>query len=818
VILGASKLSVKFLSLLGIGRSCFFGGGKPSDMNATAPKSDPRTPRPKMIFGALRKSYAFESAGILMKLATIPILLRARGLAKILAAIIKRVVVYVIGLFAGAAIQDHAVHSDVIEALRLKAVKFLIVRSVPFKLTQPFKILGAYYRHLPLRKLNAAWLLLFALPVGAQSLPAFPGASGGGTLTIGGRNGTVMEITNLQDSGTGSFRACVTASGPRTCVCRVSGTIPVNSDITVGSPFLTILGQTCPGGGLIIGDGKIQGRELNIVTHDVVARFLTFNVNNPSIPVGPDTGTVGIEIGTRAYNVVLDHISTMFAGNKSIISYTSSTAQADAIHDVTVSWGLFTLPNVGHPVGCMTDTAAYAYLNINQDFHHNYFTQFGHRQCLYNTNKGHFVNNLTYNWCDPGAGYGFAMFPQGPSQQDIIGNIWKTGNMNKGCSNPHPVNINATGSDDCGTNCWNGATQPSDYMSGNVCDQGADWACAAQANSEGGPEVGPVPAAWRRQTPLAAEPNPIVADPVTGLDTKILKVVGNSQGVNCDGSLNTLHRNQIDAMVIASYPNGNGALFNQQYPAPTSAQAPACAEDPVSHVPNVYLTARGIPAGTSPWKVMPGDTYPLLETYANGQNVTPPPVTGWTGYLGSDALPGAAVGKQVVVGASAGPVRMSACTAAGGSAGPAMSPQPANYIGSTVTVMSGPSPVCSTGGVAFWQVQSGSAPPPHPTVSCSPTSVQTGATSQCTANQAITSWTASSGTITPAGLFTAPAQAGNVTITGSNANGSGSVPITVTSSAPVVTYPKISLAIVSNGVTTTLNCTANQQTGAYTCQ
>src|SRR5262249_27997585 len=143
-------------------------------------------------------------------------------------------------------------------------------------------------------------------------------------------------------------------------------------------------------------------------------------------------------------------------------------------------------PNVGHPVGPMTDGIAYAYLSINQDFHHNYFPWIGHRIALANMNQTHWVNNLTFNWCDPNAAYGFAMFMQGPSQNDLIGNISKTGNMNKGCSNPHPININATGSSDCSVNCWNGATQPSDYISGNVCDSGVDWACAARANSEGG--------------------------------------------------------------------------------------------------------------------------------------------------------------------------------------------------------------------------------------------------------------------------------------------------------------------------------------------
>ena len=55
------------------------------------------------------------------------------------------------------------------------------------------------------------------------SLPAFPGAEGYGSQSVGGRGGKVIEVTNLDDSGNGSLRACVEASGPRSCVFRVGG-------------------------------------------------------------------------------------------------------------------------------------------------------------------------------------------------------------------------------------------------------------------------------------------------------------------------------------------------------------------------------------------------------------------------------------------------------------------------------------------------------------------------------------------------------------------------------------------------------------------
>lgn len=89
--------------------------------------------------------------------------------------------------------------------------------------------------------------VLFALTfgsyasAGASSAPivAFPGAEGFGSQTIGGRSGQIIEVTNLNDSGAGSFRAAVSASGARIVVFKVSGIIQANSVIYINNPYLT---------------------------------------------------------------------------------------------------------------------------------------------------------------------------------------------------------------------------------------------------------------------------------------------------------------------------------------------------------------------------------------------------------------------------------------------------------------------------------------------------------------------------------------------------------------------------------------------------
>src|SRR6185312_7176562 len=83
-----------------------------------------------------------------------------------------------------------------------------------------------------------------------KELPAFPGAEGFGATTPGGRGGKVIVVTNLDDSGPGSFREACEADGPRIVVFGVSGTIGLKSPITVRNPNLTIAGQTAPGDGI----------------------------------------------------------------------------------------------------------------------------------------------------------------------------------------------------------------------------------------------------------------------------------------------------------------------------------------------------------------------------------------------------------------------------------------------------------------------------------------------------------------------------------------------------------------------------------------
>jgi hypothetical protein len=106
-----------------------------------------------------------------------------------------------------------------------------------------------------------------------------PGIVGFGTDTRAayglapGTNPSVLKVTNLNDSGAGSFRAAVTTSGPRVVVFEVSGYIDLLSPIFITEPYLTIAAQTAPSPGITI-RAAANDVVVEVVTHDVLVWHL----------------------------------------------------------------------------------------------------------------------------------------------------------------------------------------------------------------------------------------------------------------------------------------------------------------------------------------------------------------------------------------------------------------------------------------------------------------------------------------------------------------------------------------------------------------
>jgi hypothetical protein len=151
---------------------------------------------------------------------------------------------------------------------------------------------------------------------------AFAGAYGFGANATGGRGGTVYHVTNLNDSGAGSFRDAVSKSG-RIVVFDVGGYVNLLSAVSVKSN-LTILGQTAPGDGI-----GLMGREVSFSnSSNVIVRYLRFRQGD----LDPDSKKSGINFNNST-NMILDHVSVQFAqwNNVDAVGCTNITIQNSII-------------------------------------------------------------------------------------------------------------------------------------------------------------------------------------------------------------------------------------------------------------------------------------------------------------------------------------------------------------------------------------------------------------------------------------------------------------------------------------------------------
>lgn len=142
-------------------------------------------------------------------------------------------------------------------------------------------------------------------------IPAFPGAEGGGMYSFGGRGGRVIVVTNLNDSGPGSFREACEAVGPRIVIFNVAGIIELKDKIRIRTPYITITGATAPGDGVCI-----AGNTVELETHDVVIRHMRFRRGNLDATERNDS--IG---GNPIGNIMIDHVSASWGLDENMSMY-----------------------------------------------------------------------------------------------------------------------------------------------------------------------------------------------------------------------------------------------------------------------------------------------------------------------------------------------------------------------------------------------------------------------------------------------------------------------------------------------------------------
>jgi len=143
------------------------------------------------------------------------------------------------------------------------------------------------------------------------SIPAFPGAEGGGKYSFGGRGGKVIVVTNLNDNGPGSLRWACEQGGARIVVFNVSGIIRLKTPLIVRAPYITIEGQTAPGDGICV-----AGESVWLNTHDVIVRFMRFRRGETW--VGRRDDAIG---GNPVGNIMIDHVSASWGLDENMSIY-----------------------------------------------------------------------------------------------------------------------------------------------------------------------------------------------------------------------------------------------------------------------------------------------------------------------------------------------------------------------------------------------------------------------------------------------------------------------------------------------------------------
>lgn len=266
-------------------------------------------------------------------------------------------------------------------------------------------------------------------PPPGEQLPAFPGAMGFGSTTPGGRGGRVLYVTTLADSGPGSLRSALEASGPRLVLFRVAGTITLASDITISAPFVTVAGQSAPGEGV-----QIKGAMLKIRTHDVVLRYLRLrpgDEHNQSQQESRDALSLIGTSGSEVYNVVIDHCTLIWGpdiGGPSILTHA---------HHITIQYSIMGegLYHSNHPEAIPPNSHSKG-MNITKlddkyggqrpryiTMHHNLFTTSDERMPqIRGTEFVDMVNNVIYNW-------GNAPAMGNPISLNLINNMFIAGPM-----------------------------------------------------------------------------------------------------------------------------------------------------------------------------------------------------------------------------------------------------------------------------------------------------------------------------------------------------------------------------------------------------
>jgi len=210
---------------------------------------------------------------------------------------------------------------------------------------------------------------------------------GFGADAVGGRGGKVIWVTNLNDSGPGSFRAALTASGPRIVKFKTGGIINLTKPILVRNGHLTVDGASAADkGGITIHGHGLRFRGLTC--RDVIVRHI--RVRRAAYGSSDCIG-----IGDGAHRIVIDHCSVSWADDENF--------GINKAHYVTVQWCIISegIIEGEHPEGPHSMGMLVAHGANHVSVHHNFWTGNVDRNALL-YGVGGYGSGGTMKGCYPG--------------------------------------------------------------------------------------------------------------------------------------------------------------------------------------------------------------------------------------------------------------------------------------------------------------------------------------------------------------------------------------------------------------------------------
>ncbi|WP_018996659.1 hypothetical protein [Hirschia maritima] len=257
------------------------------------------------------------------------------------------------------------------------------------------------------------------------------------SITLGGKGGKIIKVTNLQPSGKGSLKEALEQSFPRTIVFDVSGVIDLQGkSLKINDPFVTIDGASSPSPGITIIGGGIR-----LQSHDI--RIEHLKIRPGDLGEAPNSGRSIDAIATYpAYNLVIDHCSLSWgtdenisASGKRFSGETPKEWQENTSHNIMFSNNIISegLLNSTHSKGSHS-RGMLIHDNVRDVYiFRNLFTSNNKRNPVFKGGtKGSVINNFVYNPGYWGVHYALKAKEWADNEYimgeiDLIGNVMKYG-------------------------------------------------------------------------------------------------------------------------------------------------------------------------------------------------------------------------------------------------------------------------------------------------------------------------------------------------------------------------------------------------------